>query len=406
MKLRFPLPRWPGVQVIALLALTVLGADRLAAGSPATPDVTVPARMQRFVDEGAISGAVTLVARHDRVLALAAVGVSDLATQRPMRKDDLFWIASMTKPMTAVAVMMLADEGRLSVDDPVEKHLPEFHNPWLKVTGSETGMTLKRPARPITVHDLVTHTSGIGDVPAPRPDASLAELVMACAQQPLRFEPGTRWEYANAGINTLGRIVEVVSGEPFAAFLQHRLLTPLHMRDTTFWPTPAQVRRLAQAYKPRNGGGLERTDIYFIQGSLSSRRRTAFPAGGLFSTASDVAQFYQMMLNRGVGHGHRLLSEQGVAEMTRTQTGDIKTGFVEGMSWGLGFQVVKAPQGVTAMLSSGTFGHGGAYGTQSWADPAKDLVLVMMIQRAGLPNGDASDMRRAFQETAVEAWGR
>ena len=406
MKLRFPVPRWPGVQVIALLALTVLGADRLAAGSPATPDVTVPARMQRFVDEGAISGAVTLVARHDRVLALAAVGVSDLATQRPMRKDDLFWIASMTKPMTAVAVMMLADEGRLSVDDPVEKHLPEFHNPWLKVTGSETGMTLKRPARPITVHDLLTHTSGIGDVPAPRPDASLAELVMACAQQPLRFEPGTRWEYANAGINTLGRIVEVVSGEPFAAFLQHRLLNPLHMRDTTFWPTPSQIRRLARSYKPRDGGGLERTDIYFIQGSLSSRRRTAFPAGGLFSTASDVAQFYQMMLNRGVGHGHRLLSEQGVAEMTRTQTGDIKTGFVEGMSWGLGFQVVKAPQGVTAMLSSGTFGHGGAYGTQSWADPAKDLVLVMMIQRAGLPNGDASDMRRAFQETAVAAWGR
>jgi CubicO group peptidase (beta-lactamase class C family) len=312
---------------MAVLALTVLGAGRLAAGSTATPDVTIPARMQRLVDEGAISGAVTLVARHDRVLALAAVGVSDLATQRPMRKDDLFWIASMTKPMTAVAVMMLVDEGKLSVDDPVEKHLPEFHNPWLKVTGSERAMTLKRPARPITVHDLLTHTSGtgIGDVPAPRPDASLAELVMACAQQPLHFEPGTRWEYANAGINTLGRIVEVLSGEPFAAFLQHRLLNPLHMRDTTFWPTPAQVRRLAQSYKPRAGGGLERTDIYLIQGSLSSRRRTAFPAGGLFSPAADVAQFYQMMLNRGVGHGHRLLSEQAVAEMTRTQTGDIKT---------------------------------------------------------------------------------
>ncbi len=391
---------------MAILALTVLGAGRLAAGSTATPDVTIPARMQRLVDEGAISGAVTLVARHDRVLALAAVGVSDLATQRPMRKDDLFWIASMTKPMTAMAVMMLVDEGKLSVDDPVEKHLPEFHNPWLKVTGSETAMTLKRPARPITLHDLLTHTSGIGDVPAPRPDASLAELVMACAQQPLHFEPGTRWEYANAGINTLGRIVEVLSGEPFAAFLQHRLLNPLRMRDTTFWPTPAQVRRLAQSYKPRAGGGLERTDIYFIQGSLSSRRRTAFPAGGLFSTAADVAQFYQMMLNRGGGHGHRLLSEQAVAEMTRTQTGDFKTGFVEGMSWGLGFQVVKAPQGVTAMLSSGTFGHGGAYGTQSWADPAKDLVLVMMIQRAGLPNGDASDMRRVFQEAAVESFGR
>src|SRR5262249_54368741 len=137
------------------------------------------------------------------------------------------------------------------------------------------------------------------------------------------------------------------------------------------------------------------------KGGLSDHRRTPYPAGGLFSTARDIAQFYQMMIEGGEYHGRRLLSRSAVTELTRTQTGDIKTGFVDGMSWGLGFQVVKAPQGVTAMLSAGSFGHGGAYATQSWADPKKDLILVLMIQRAGFPNGDNSAVRRAFQEGAV-----
>ena len=224
---------------------------------------------------------------------------------------------------------------------------------------------------------------------------------MGYAQQALKFPPGSRWEYSNAGINTLGRIVEVVSGQPYAEFLERRLFQPLGMKDTTFWPTPAQAKRIANSYQNQAGGsGLEETGIYFIQGGLSDRLRPAYPAGGLFSTAADVARFYQMMLSDGIWDGQRLLSSAAVAQMTRTQTGDIKTGFVDGMSWGLGFQVVKEPQGVTGMLSPGTFGHGGAYGTQSWADPQRDLVLVMMIQRAGLPNGDASDMRRVFQQSA------
>src|SRR6185295_2754566 len=259
-------------------------------------------------------------------------------------------------------------------------------------------LTVVKAPRAITLRDLLTHTSGLGDVPAPRYDSTLAELVMAYAQQPLRFPPGSKWEYSNPGINTLGRIVEIVSGQKLELFLQRRIFDPLDMKDATFWPTRSQVKRLAKTYKPTQAGNLEETDIYFIKGDLSDRHRTPYPAGGLFCTARDMAQFYQMMLNGGEYHSQRLLSRSAVQQMTRTQTGDIKTGFVDGMSWGLGFQVVKEPQGVTAMLSPGTFGHGGAYATQSWADPKKDLILVLMIQRAGFPNGDNSPVRRVFQE--------
>lgn len=380
---------------LALIAVAWVSAS-IASPAP------IVERMKAFVDDGTISGAVTLVATHNRVLSLDVVGQADVANQKPMRADSLFWIASMTKPVTAVAVLMLQDEGKLNVEDSVEKYLPEFKNQWLTKEKSSNTVTLVRPARPITVRDLLTHTSGLGDVPAPRPDAALAELVMAYAQQPLRFPPGSKWEYCNSGINTLGRIVEVVSGQKIEKFLQHRVFNPLGMKDTTFWPTPGQAKRLAKTYKPgKDGKGLEETDIYFIKGGLSDRKRTPLPAGGLFSTAGDMACFYQMMLNGGELRGKRIMSREAVTLMTRTQSGDIKTGFTDGMSWGFGFQVVKEPQGVTAMLSPGTFGHGGAYATQSWADPKKDLIYILMIQRAGFPNGDNSPVRKAFQETAA-----
>jgi CubicO group peptidase (beta-lactamase class C family) len=380
---------------LALLAAALVSAS-FASPTP------IAQRMKAFVDDGTISGAVTLVATHDRVLSLDVVGQADVANRKPMRADSLFWIASMTKPVAAVAVLMLQDEGKLNVEDPVEKYLPEFKNQWLTKEKSSNTVTLVRPVRPITIRDLLTHTSGLGDVPSPRPNATLAELVLAYAQQPLRFPPGSKWEYCNSGINTLGRIVEVVSGQKIEKFLQRRIFNPLGMKDTTFWPTPGQAKRLAKTYKPgKDGRTLEETDIYFIKGGLSDRKRTPLPAGGLFSTAGDLARFYQMMLNGGESRGKRILSKEAVALMTRTQSDEIKTGFTDGMSWGFGFQVVKEPQGVTAMLSPGTFGHGGAYATQSWADPKKDLIYILMIQRAGFPNGDNSPVRKAFQEVAV-----
>jgi CubicO group peptidase (beta-lactamase class C family) len=399
-----------GIFAAAILFASLLFLPPAFAGSPEKAGVDaarlaeIPRRMEQFVASNQIAGAVTLVARHGEIAALDAVGFSDLATQRKLRTDDLFWIASMTKPITAAAVLMLQDEGKLSVNDPVEKYLPEFKNQWLVSERTSTNMMLVKPPRAILIRDLLTHTSGLGDVPAPRATASLAELTMAYAREPLKFPPGSKWEYCNSGINTLGRIVEVVSGTSFAEFLQDRIFDPLDMDDTTFWPNARQVKRVAKSYQPgTNGPALAETEIFFIKGPLTDRRRTAFPAGGLFSTARDVAQFYFMMLNKGSWHGRKILSPEAVAELTRTQTGDIKTGFVDGMSFGYGFAVVKEPKGITRMVSPGTFGHGGAYGTQVWADPKKDLVVVLMIQRAKLPNADASPMRDSLQEAAVAA---
>lgn len=360
--------------------------------------------LQKFVDDKVISGAVALVADKESVLFCKAVGYSDLTTKRKMHKDDLFWIASMTKPITAVAVMILQDEGKLNINDPVEKYLPEFKNQWMIKDQTNEQLILVKPPRAITIRDLMTHTSGLNDLTPPRAHSSLAELVMAYSQLPLKFPAGSRWEYSNSGINTLGRIVEVVSGKPYPEFVNERIFKPLGMKNTTFWPSESDIYRIARSYEPdKDSGGLKETSIFLIQGDLTDKTRTPFPAWGLFSTAKDLCNFYQMMLNKGSFHGKRILSEDAVKEMTHTQTGNLKTGFSDGMSFGLGFAVVKEPQGVTGMLSKGTFGHGGAYGTQSWADPQKGTIYILMIQRAKLPNADASDIRREFQETAAKA---
>jgi CubicO group peptidase (beta-lactamase class C family) len=358
--------------------------------------------MQKFVEEHEVAGVVTLVASSRDVEHLQAVGKSDIATGRDMRTNDLFWIASMTKPMAAICVMMLVDEEKLSLDDPVEKHLPEFKSQWLIQSKDPKQMVLGRPKRAITLRDLLTHTSGIGDVKSPRPHSTLAELVMGYAREPLGFEPGSKWSYSNPGINTLGRLVEVVSGSSFADFIQQRLFNPLGMKDTTFWPSIEQIERVAKSYKlNKETHQLEETAVYFTDGKLEDRQRTPYPAGGLYSTAADVARVYQMMLSGGQYNGSRILKPESARMMTTTQSGDIKTGFVEGMSWGLGFQVVKEPAGVTGALSKGSFGHGGAYATQSWADPITGKVYILMIQRSGMPNGDGSAIREAFQNAAV-----
>ena len=385
-----------------VLALHLLGFVSLVLSPIHARADALSKAMQKFVDDREVSGVVTLVGLRDGVEHLEAVGKSDLAVGRDMQKDDLFWIASMTKPMAAICVMMLIEEGKLAVDDRVEKHLPEFKNQWLVQSKDSKQMVLGRPQRAITVRDLLTHTSGISDVKAPRPNCSLAELVMGYSREPLAFEPGSKWSYSNPGINTLGRLVEIASGTPFAEFIQNRLFNPLGMKDTTFWPTKEQQARVAKSYKQnKESHQLEETTVYFTEGNLEDRSRTPYPAGGLYSTAKDVACVYQMMLSGGTFRGQKILRPETVQLMTTTQTGDIKTGFVDGMSWGLGFQVVKEPVGVTAALAKGSFGHGGAYATQSWADPVAGKIYILMIQRSGMPNGDGSAIREAFQYTAA-----
>lgn len=371
---------------------------------------SVRTSMEAFVQEGTLSGAVTLLYHNGRVVSQEAVGLQDIESNTPMTRESLFWIASMTKPVTALAVMMLQDEGKLSIDDPVAKHLPEFKNQMLLKEKTDTQVVLVKPQRPITIKDLLTHTSGlVGNSPLGG-DAldvlSLREATLTYALSPLQFEPGSKWSYCNPGINTLGRIVEVVSGEEYAKFLEKRLFKPLGMKDTTFWPKQKALKHLATSYKMKaDGKGLEPTHIRHLTEPYSSKKRTPLAAGGLFSTADDLLKLYIMLLNDDEADGKRYVSKESLQLMTQSHTGDLKAGFADGMGMGLGFQVVKEPTGVTAMLSPGTYGHGGAHGTQGWIDPTNKAIYIMLIQRAGLQNGDASPMRQAFQEAGAALIG-
>jgi CubicO group peptidase (beta-lactamase class C family) len=350
----------------------------------------VPRAIERTIADHEISGAVTLIATRDRFVQLSAVGMADVENKTPMRPDAIFWIASMTKPVTATSILMLEQEGKLSIDDPVAKYIPELGS--LKLSDG-------RPAN-ITLKHLLTHTSGML-LEAPRDVTSrahtLADLIPAYARAPLRFEPGTKWEYCQAGINSLGRVIEVVSGKSLPEFFQERIFVPLGMKDTTFYPSPEQARRLAVTYR-KAGDKLEAAPSPVTP-------HDHYPAanGGLYSTASDYGRFCQMLLSDGTLEGHQILRPETVRRMRSIQTGDLHTGFTEGDGWGLGVCVVREPQGVTAMLSPGTFGHGGAFGTQAWIDPVKGVIYVLMVQRRDFGNSDNSPVRKAFQEAAAEA---
>jgi len=391
-------PHYFQIVVAGLMLMNVA----LKADAPAVPGfeqarlAAVPERMRQFVREKQIAGSVTLVATRDRFVQLDAVGQADIGSGAPMKVDSIFWIASMTKPITAAAVLMLQDEGKLSIDDLAAKYLPELAE--LKGPGG-------RPAK-VTLKQMLTHTSGM--VPeAPnrvlRNAKSLADLVPVYAIAPMQLEPGTKWAYCQSGINSLGRIVEVVSGKSLPDFFQERIFEPLGMKDTAFYPSEEQAKRIAKSYR-RVGEELQETPVFVLQGHAATDRNR-YPAanGGLYSTAADYGRFCQLLLNEGTLDGHRLLRPETVKMMRTIQTGELKTGFSAGNGWGLGVCVVRQPQGVTAMLSPGAFGHGGAYGTQAWIDPVKGVVYVLMVQRADFANSDDSAVRKGFQKAAAAA---
>lgn len=377
-----------------------LAKDNIASGLPRAKPADVgmsaeklaeiPAKMQAFVDAGQMSGAVTLVAKDGKIVALDAVGLRDIAGKVPMTADSLFSIASMTKPITAAALMILVDEGKVALDDPIAKYIPEFKDAKLK-DGS-------RPNRDITVQDCLTHTSGVvGDQ---RNVGTIAETAKMLAARPLDFHPGEKWVYS-PGLTIIGRVVEVAAGQPYEEFLQTRILTPLGMSETSFLPTAEQQRRLAKLYKPGPEKGTLAPAASWINEVTPDR--TPNPSGGLFSTAADLARFYQMVLNGGELDGQRILSSEAVKNMTTLQTGDLKTGFTDGNGWGLGWCVVQKPQGATALLTPGTCGHGGAFGTQGWIEPQRQMIYILLVQRSEFGNGDASNLRSTLHETAVKS---
>lgn len=351
-------------------------------------------RMRAFIGQKEIAGAVTVVATKDGIAHLDASGQADIAGNKPMRADSIFWIASMTKPVTGTAVMMLVEEGKLSLDDPITKYVPEL-------------AALKTPdGKPavITIRQIMTHSSGMGEIndDEARSCKSLAETIPIYATKPMHFAPGAKWEYCQSGINTAGRIVEIVSGMTLPEFLERRLFKPLGMKDTTFYLSEKQSARLAKSYARTKDGNLEEAANFILLGSRPTSRQR-FPAanGGLFSTAHDYAQFCRMILNKGELDGKRYLKPETVVTMVTINSGSLVTGFTPGNGWGIGWCVIREPQGLTSMLSPGTHGHGGAYGTQAWIDPVKGAAYILLVQRSNFPNSDASEVRRAFQEAAA-----
>jgi CubicO group peptidase (beta-lactamase class C family) len=369
-----------GVSAILLALASFTGAAQApVADKPASLAKTT---LQPFVTRGEIAGAVVMIVNADRVLESDAVGYANLRTRRPMRKDALFWIASTSKPFVAATVMMMVDAGRIHLDDPVSKYLPAFQ-PRVALNPEAPATTAARPpSRPVTLRMLLNHSSGMySGSPADDPtlDAKpLAQRVASYARL-LQFEPGTRFSYGNADVNTAAYVVEVVSGMPFERFLETRLLQPLGMSDTTFCPTPKQLERLPTAYylPSATAKALEETRITFLHYPLSDcRNRHPVPAGGLFSTANDLSRFARLLLNGGAFEGRRYLSTASVDEMTRNQLPEEVRLTVplsaspDRMGYGLGWGV----------SLDGSYFHPGTGMTDLRTDPTHRITTILLMQ--------------------------
>lgn len=354
--------------------------------------------MKNLVDSGQVAGLTTIVARRGKVAFFESTGKADVATERPMARDTIVRIYSMSKPVTSVAIMMLVEEGRLALDDPLAKHLPEFEN--IQVLRDESAETPEfAPAdRQPTIRDLLRHTAGFtygffSRTPIDRRyflsellinyDRPLSDLVSRLGEIPLLYQPGTRFHYSIAS-DVLGRVVEVASDKSFDEFLSERVFKPLDMRDTGFFVPEEKHDRFAANYTTKLGRLVEQEAA---QGSPFQKRRVLLSGGGgLVSTARDYLRFCQMMLNHGELDGQRLLSQQSVAEMTRNQLSGAQYpisigGFRRpGVGFGLGFSVINEQIPFASFVPVGEYGWGGAASTHFWISPKHETAVVILSQ--------------------------
>ncbi|MFN7929606.1 MAG: serine hydrolase domain-containing protein [Blastocatellia bacterium] len=357
--------------------------------------------MQRYVDKQLVPGVVTVVARRGRVVYSDAVGFRDAEAKAPMTTDAIFRIASMTKPLASVALMMLYEEGHFLLNDPLSKFLPEFAN--MKVAlpapaNENIGVPYKLipAARPITIKHILTHTAGFPNsyrgITQPeysrlatqrKPTDTMADAVKRLAAMPLNFQPGEAWEYGPA-TDVVGRVVEVISGMTLDEYLQKKILGPLKMTDTHFYLPSAKVGRFTAAYAPdaANGNKIKLLDTASAESRFVKEPHIYFSgAGGLVSTASDYLRFSQMLLNGGELEGVRILGRKTVELMTVNHIGDLPVWLSgPGVGFGLGFSVVK-DIGATGQIGSvGNYGWGGAFCTLFWVDPKEELIGIVMTQ--------------------------
>jgi CubicO group peptidase (beta-lactamase class C family) len=382
--------------------------------------------MQKYIDARKMPGAVTLVARHGRIVHFESRGLMDIDAVKPMRTDTIFRIMSMTKPIACVGLMMLYEEGQFMLDEPISHFLPCFRNMSVK---TKRGMT--EPARrEITFKDCMAHTAGFdsleyskivsgsaagmgqpaaqsagGAITQPVPPRTVEEAVELLAMRPLNSHPGTKWEY-HPGHDVVGVLIERMSGQRLDDFLQQRILDPLKMVDTHFYLPVEKVDRLAAGYAvDKNDWGWFRLIDSPATSRIAVGPRTYFSAGGgLVSTASDYARFAQMLLNGGILEGSRILGRKTIELMTTNQTGDL---YIErkgpGYGYGLGFFVRQSLSDAPLVGSIGAYGWGGIYCTSYFADPKEDLFGLMFTQVLNAPQNPDYPMRTDFERLAYQA---
>jgi CubicO group peptidase (beta-lactamase class C family) len=415
--------------LLALLALPVGTAP--AVGKPEEVGLSserlqrVAQMIQRRIASGDLAGAVVAIARKGRVAYVNAQGVMDLETKQPMTPSSMFRIASMTKPVVGVGVMLLVEEGKLRLNDPVSRYIPEFRS--MKVAVAQTtaggrgaGAGAAPPAnaggqpatpqfytvpaqREITIKDLLTHVSGLGSGPMGNSDIAriarkdgetLAQYIPRLGGTALEFQPGSRWTYSpGAGFETLGRLLEIASGMPLDRFFRTRIFDPLGMKDITFWPTDAQMPRVATVYA-RTQKGLAKQ---VMPNDTMSRNVYFRGSGGLYSTAEDYLPLGIMLAGGGEMNGKRLLSRKTVEMMSAAHVPDTLPGRPAGEGYGLSVRVVTNHAARGTMLSDGTFGWTGAQGTHFFVDPKEELTAVLMVQTS---NGE---IQRDFEDLVAQS---
>jgi CubicO group peptidase (beta-lactamase class C family) len=380
------------VQCIFLLTAVLAITANLAAGDepPASPEVT--AAMQPYLDSYKLAGVIGNIAdKNGDIHYRNILGYADVEGKKPMREDNVFWIASMTKMFAGASIMMLVDEGKVSLDNPVTRFIPQLEK-WMVVEErDQSHVLLKALVRPVTVRHLLSHTSGLAGMSELQQvtgadSTPLKARALSSVTGPLQWQPGEKYAYGNQGMNIAARIVEIVSGMPYEEFLQKRFFDPLGMTETTFWPSEAQIARLAGAYGPnKEKNGYARGGIGFLTKPYSDRvHRFPEAAGGLFSTTHDILRYGLLLANDGELDGKRYLSHAAIDELRKEQTGTTK------VNYSLGYH-----------LRNGMFGHDGAYGTDLSVNPATGMVAVFMIQ---CTSGDQWAARDLFLKTATQVF--
>jgi len=402
----------------------------LQPGNPVTEKFS-PERLQRidklitqYVDSGWVVGADAFIARNGKIVYDKSFGMADAEKKIPMRTDEIFRIASQTKAITSVAVMMLFEEGKFLLDDPISKYIPSFAHPKVlaEFNPKDSSYTTVNARREVTIRDLLTHTSGVdyAQIGSPAMKAIyqkngiyagfvydkllLADAINKLGALPLVHQPGEKWTYG-MNIDILGYLVEKVSGKSLDQFFKERIFQPLGMNDTYFYLPPSKYSRLAPVYTPDKNKHLVKADLKTFPGVNWDYPLTAgtYYAGGagLSSTIKDYAIFLQMMLNGGIYNGHRLLSRHTVEIMTMNQIGNLTLN-LEGDKFGLGFGLTTRNSQAKLGQTEGSFAWGGFYGTLYWADPKEHMVCLLFVQEWPYPHGELSDKFKAMVYSALE----